>query len=171
MRNEFASEHSRAVHPGALKTHTRARSPPQHLTDQQRAHVPSEGKQEAKSTCVWEREVQLHRVISCFSQGRSARQLNQWRAQIHVSGSWTHTTHDVSAQMCDWHALVLAVRECTKYTCTCEQQASLRSRILMCWESKVANVFRAWVKPSGAGPPWNGWSYDGLHMLKIWLLK
>lgn len=117
---------------------------------------PQRGSRRQKHSC--KREVQFHVAVSLFSQSQSARRRNQ--SGTRASGTWTQTTRNISAQMCDWHALVLAQfgNKIRSYTCTCEPQASLRSNIVMWQESKTANAFQAWVKPSGAGSPWNGWS-------------
>lgn len=86
VRNEFASEHSRTVHPRALKSHTWAQSPPWHLTDCRACAIRGAFLQEAKAlTC--EREAQLHVAILCSSQSECQTAKSEQHAQIRASGS------------------------------------------------------------------------------------
>lgn len=128
MRNEFASEHGRTVHPRALKTHTHGHGalPGARPAGSVCEHVPSEGKQEAK-VLACKREAQFHVAISCFSQSQSDRQLNQSGAHGFIRLGAEHTRRAMSQRKCvTGTVLVLAqLGNVHIYTYMCEPQASL----------------------------------------------
>lgn len=141
MRNEFASEHGRAVYPWAPKHIYGHRGLPGiWLTGS--VHVCPQREAGKKSTHVWERSATPHSGFVLLPKSDCQTAKSERHVEIHASGSWTHTTFSVSAQMCDWCALVLAQlgnvqnTHLYMYVWTTEEG-------YWCAESKTANVFQS----------------------------
>jgi len=86
--DEFASEHSRAVHLQALKTHVWAQSPPWHLTNQRHVQACAlRGEAGGKSAHMQERSAIPHSDFVFLPKSECQTAKSERHARIHVSGS------------------------------------------------------------------------------------